>query len=279
MQVLTVTDADYALAADLGLFLVRQAETDRDRKEAADPRAARKPETWIVRSVLTKRPIGQLRFTPVDTLYATKLTAGISGIEESIADALRWMAPVVRHVRTGKYEGTETIARRSGSMIERPRALTECGAKATAADYNPVAAQSELINGQSHEMCPACRGKLEARGTKNLSHLPERRASATVRQRDYIRRLLDEGARNGRAHLLDARSVDQMSSREASAMIDRLKALTLDEPANRGKPGSWSGWLHSYNGYGKARKRRRIRKLMKAYGRRVQRRARKGSDL
>jgi len=49
---------------------------------------------------------------------------------------------------------------------------------------------------------------------------------------------------------------------------------TLDEPANRGKPGSWSLWLHDYNGYQKARKRRRVRKLMKAYGRRVARRRR-----
>jgi hypothetical protein len=48
---------------------------------------------------------------------------------------------------------------------------------------------------------------------------------------------------------------------------------TLDEPANRGKPGSWSPWLHSYNGYGKQRKRRRVRKIMKKYGRRVTRRA------
>jgi len=47
---------------------------------------------------------------------------------------------------------------------------------------------------------------------------------------------------------------------------------TFDEPANRGKPGSWSLWLHDYNGYGKQRKRRRIRKLMKVYGRRVERR-------
>lgn len=222
---LTVTDTDYALAAELGLFLVRQAETDRDREEAADPRAERKPETWLVRSVLTKRPIGRLRFTPVDTLYATKLAAGISGMEETVADALRWLAPVVRHVRTGKYDGTETIVRRFGSMIERPRALTECGAAATGADYSPIAAQSELINGRSHEMCPACRAKLEARGARDLSHLPERSRSATPRQRDYIRRLLDEGAQNARPYLMEARGIDQMSSREASATIDRLKAL------------------------------------------------------
>jgi hypothetical protein len=222
---LTITDADLSLAAELGLFLVRQAQTERDREEAADPRATRTPETWLVRSVLTKRPIGRLRFTPVDCLYATKLAAGISGMEESVADALRWIAPIVRHVRTGQYDGTEVIVRRFGSMIERPRAITECGAKATGADYNPVAAQSELVNGRSHEMCPACRKKLEERGARDLSHLPEKSASSTPRQRDYIRRLLDEGARNGRPYLVDARGVDQMSSRAASATIDRIKAL------------------------------------------------------
>lgn len=222
---LSVTDDDYSLAAELGLFLVRQATTELDREEAADPRATRAPETWLVRSVLTRRPVGRLRFTPVDCLYATKLAGGVSGIEETVADALRWMAPVTRHVRTGEYAGTETIVRRFGSMIERPRALTECGGKATGADYNPIAARSELINGRSHEMCPACRKQLEERGARDLAHLPESSHSATRRQCDYIRRLLDEGARDGRAHLLDARTIDQLSSRAASATIDRLKAL------------------------------------------------------
>ena len=48
---------------------------------------------------------------------------------------------------------------------------------------------------------------------------------------------------------------------------------TFDEPANHGRIGSWSMWLHNYNGYAKQQKRRRVRKLMKAYGRRVARRA------
>lgn len=222
---LTITDSDLSIAANLGLFLVRLAETDRDRDQAADPRATRKPETWLVRSVLTRAPIGRLHFTPVDCLYATKLASGISGIEETVADALRWMAPVVRHVRTGKHDGTEVVVRRFGSMFERPRAITECGAKATGADYGPIAAQSELINGRSHEMCPACRGKLEDRGARDLSHLSERNASSTPRQRGYVRCLLDEGARSGRPYLLDARTIDQMSSREASRAIDRLKSL------------------------------------------------------
>lgn len=47
----------------------------------------------------------------------------------------------------------------------------------------------------------------------------------------------------------------------------------FDEPANRGRPGSWSMWLHDYNGYPKQRKRRRVRKIMKTYARRVARRA------
>lgn len=50
----------------------------------------------------------------------------------------------------------------------------------------------------------------------------------------------------------------------------------FDAPANRGVPGSWSVWLHDYNGYLKQRKRRRIRKIMKTYGRRVERRALNG---
>lgn len=219
---LEVTDADHALAAELGLFLVHQAQTTRDREEASAPRAARMPETWLVRSVLTKRPIGRLRITPVDCLYATKLGSGASGIEETVADALRWMAPMIRHVRTGTYDGTETIVRRFGSTIIRPRALTECGDHATSADYTPTTGTSALINGQTHEMCPACRAKLEARGTRNLEPMPR---SATLRQRHYIQRLLDEGEQNGRPHLLDERTIDQMSSRTASATIDALKAL------------------------------------------------------
>jgi hypothetical protein len=222
---LAITDADRSLAAELGLYLVQLPETDDDRVKAADPRATRAPENWQVKSVLDHRPIGRIHFTPVDCLYATKYAAGISGIEETVADALRWLAPLIRHVRTGKYDGVETIVPRFGSMRERPRALTECGAKSTGADYSPTAARNELINGRSHEMCTTCRAKLEERGERDLSHLPERRSSATARQRDYIRRLLDEGARNARPYLWDARTIDQLSSREASAMIDRLKSL------------------------------------------------------
>lgn len=73
---------------------------------------------------------------------------------------------------------------------------------------------------------------------------------------------------------------DRPTKRAATSMLTKGKKAgnynpsTLDEPANRGKPGSWALWLTSYNGYGKQRKRRRIRKLMKAYGRRVERRSR-----
>lgn len=49
---------------------------------------------------------------------------------------------------------------------------------------------------------------------------------------------------------------------------------SADEPSNLGKPGSWSRWLRDYNGYAKERKRRRVRKVMKKYGRRVARRSR-----
>jgi hypothetical protein len=231
---LTVTDIDRTFAAELGLFLIQQPVTEADRVDAQHPNAARLPETWLVRSALTRKPVGHLRFTAVDCLYVSKYAAGISGMEETVAEALRWIAPITRHVRTGQYDGTEVIVRRFGSMFERPRALTECGAKSTGADYSPTAAQSELINGRSHEMCPGCRTELEGRGEKDLSHLPERRGSSTTRQQSYLRRLLDEGARNARPYLVDARTVDKMSRREASATIDRLRAL---------KERGWQGTL------------------------------------
>lgn len=222
---LTITDADRSLAAELGLFLVQQPATEADREGAPPSDATRTPETWLAKSVLTKKLVGRLHFTEVDCLYVEKCGSGTRGIEETVADALRWITPIVRHVRTGAYDGTEVIVRRFGSLFERPRALTECGAKSTGADYGPVAAQSELINGRSHEMCPACRALLEERGARDLSHLSERRGSSTVPQQNYIRRLLEEGTFNGRPHLMEARNINQLSRREASATIDRLRAL------------------------------------------------------
>lgn len=222
---LTITDADRSLAAELGLLLVQQAEPEGDEHFAADPRATRAPETWTVKVADTKRPVGRLHFTATDSLYVSKFTSGISGIEETVADALRWIAPIVRHVRTGEYDGTETIVRRFGSTFERPRAITECGAKSTSADLEPIAAKSALTNGAAGEMCPACKAKLEAKGVRDLSNLPERRGSSTPRQRAFIRRLLDEAARCGHPYLIDARDIDQMSSRSASATIDALKSF------------------------------------------------------
>lgn len=222
---LTITPADRTLAAELGLFLVQQPMTDEDRNDARHPNAARTPEAWLVRCARTKKPVGRLRFTEVDCLYVSKYAAGISQLEETVAEALRWIAPLLRHVRTGQYAGTEVIISRFRSMRERPCALTECGARSTGADYGPTAAQSELINGRPHEMCPDCRAKLEGRGTRDLSHLPDRRCSSSAQQQNYIRRLLDEGAHSGRPYLVEARSINQMSSREASVTIDRLKAL------------------------------------------------------
>ena len=230
---LTITDADRSLAAELGLFLVPQPATDQDRADALDPRATRESETWLVRSALTRQPVGRLRITTTECLYASKYAAGISGMEESVAAALRWIAPLVRHVRTGEHDGTEVV-RRFGSTFERPRALTECGAKSTSADHDPIGARSELINGRTHEMCPTCRKKLEERGTRDLSHLSDRRGSSSPRQQIYIRALLDEGACNGRPYLVDARGIAKMSSREASATIDQLKAL---------KERNWKGAL------------------------------------
>lgn len=221
---LTITDADLALAATLGLLLEKLPESAKDYTDAADPRATRMPESWWVRDA-RGRAIGSLRFTPVDCLYATQFAAGVTGPEETVADALRRIAPVVRHVRTGEHDGTETITTPSGKTFERPRAITLCGAAPTGPDLQPIAARVELRDGRVNEMCLECRAKLEATGVHDLSRLPGRSGSSTAKQRDFLRRLLDEGARAGRPFLLDARGIDQMSSREASAKIDELKTL------------------------------------------------------
>jgi hypothetical protein len=219
---LMLTDADLALAAKLGLKLVQEPETDRDRADAADPRATRMPQSWRVRDA-RHRPVGRLHFTSIDNLYATNSALGISAPVATIAEALHWIAPVLRHVRTGAYDGTETVTL-GGKTYERPRALTACGATAHGADYSPISARVELRDGRAREMCPDCRVKLETMGARDLSNLSERSGSSTAKQRDFLRRLLDEAARNGRAYLMDARQIDQLSSREASAKIDELKA-------------------------------------------------------
>lgn len=219
---LAITDADRSLAFDLGLYLVKLPETEDDRAQAS----TRVPETWQVKRVFDHRLMGSLCLTPVDSLYVTKIANGATGLEETVAEALQWLSPTLRHVRTGEYEGTETVfVLKYGEMRERPIALTECGAKATGADYAPIAAKSDLINGRSHEMCPACQLKLEEQGVKDHSNLPDRRGSSTAKQRDFIRRLLHQGACNGRPHLIDGRMIDQMSNRSASAMIDALRSL------------------------------------------------------
>lgn len=137
------------------------------------------------------------------------------------------LAKLRAHVRTGTYNGT--IERRiRGLMREMPRAETLCGGEATSKDHNATGAKQiirDAAEPRLSDMCPACRAKLEAAGARDLSNLPERRGSSTAKQRDFLRRLLDEGARNGRPYLLDARTIDQLSSREASAKIDELKAL------------------------------------------------------
>jgi hypothetical protein len=75
------------------------------------------------------------------------------------------------------------------------------------------------------------------------------------------------------------RREDRPTRRAAPSTLTKGKkagaysASHFNEPSNRGKPGSWSRWLHDYNGYGKQRKRRRVRKLMKTYARRADRRA------
>ena len=210
---MTITDTDRTLAAELGLLLVKL------------PADETEGETWAVKVAYDKRPIGRLQFTAADTLYASKFTSGDSTIEETVAAALRWIAPITRHARTGQYNGVEIVVRRFGSTFERPLAVTECGGKPTGADYNSIAAKSAIINGEAGEMCPACKTKLEDKGVHDSSHLSDRAASSTARQRSFIRQLVDEAARCGRPYLLDLRTIDPMSSRAASALIDALKRL------------------------------------------------------
>lgn len=133
------------------------------------------------------------------------------------------------HVRTGTYRGTITRTIRN-LQREVPRAETLCGGEATSKDHNAIGARQVLRDAAEpwlSDMCPACRAKLEGAGVRDLSRLPGRRGSSTAKQRDFLRRLLDEGARNGSPFLMDARGIDQMSSREASAKIDELKALKV----------------------------------------------------
>lgn len=228
IDMLTITDADRTLAAELGLILVKEAPT------AEQTAAAQTEETWTVKVAQDKRPVGRLQLTATDSIYASKFTSGVSGLEETVADALRWIAPIVRHARTGEYDGVEVVVRRFGSTFERPLAVTECGGKSTGADLGPVAAKSALANGEAGELCPACRAKLEAKGVRDLSNLSERSGSSTVRQRSFIRRLLDEAARCGRPYLMEARDIDGMSTRSASAAIDALMSL---------KARNWKGKL------------------------------------
>lgn len=131
------------------------------------------------------------------------------------------------HVRTGEYRGMMFRTIR-GLQRELPRAEVLCGGEPTGKDHNALGAR-EIIRDRAEpwlsDMCPTCRAKVETDGARDLSHLPGRRGSSTAKQCDYIRRLLDEGARAGRPHLMDARAIDQMSSREAWATIDHLKEM------------------------------------------------------
>ena len=215
-----ITDADRTLAAELGLILVRHPKPE--SHEQIDEQII---EIWTVKVARTKRPVGRLQLTAANSLYASKFTSGDSSIEETVADALRWIAPMIRHARTGQSDGVETIIRQFGSAFDRPRAITECGAKSTGADYSPIAAQSAIVNGEAGEMCPECKQSLEDKGVRAASDLPDRPGTSTPRQRSFIRHLLDEAACCGRPYLIDESTLDPMSSREASATIDRLKSL------------------------------------------------------
>jgi hypothetical protein len=176
----------------------------------------------------------------IDSLWPTRLAINLAAaILGSEADALACivdaqeqlradaLAKLRAHVRTGTYRGT--IERRiRGLMREMPRAETLCGGEATSKDHTLTGARQTIRDASEpwlSDMCPACRAKLEVDGARDLSNLPARSGSSTVKQRSYLRRLLDEGARSGRPYLMEARDLDQMSSRSASAAIDKLRAL------------------------------------------------------
>jgi hypothetical protein len=213
-----VTDRDRSLAAELGLYLVLLPETSDDRRRGADPSAIRIPQNWAVKSAIDDTLVGILTFTETDCLYATRYATGMSGIEESVADALRWMTRV-RHVRMG--DGV-----RRESPADRARAVTECGAMATGADFDATAAQTALMDDQPDQMCPMCLTAMKKHGVlRDVLKRAQESGSSTPRQRDFIRRLLDEAACCGRPYLMDARSIDHMSIRTASATIDALRAL------------------------------------------------------
>lgn len=216
---LAITDADRSLAFELGLYLIKLPETEADRAHAS----RRVPEHWQVKRVIDHQVVGLIHLTPVDSLYVTKESTATSSIEESIADALCWLSPTLRHVRTGEYDGIESVfVLHAGEMRVRPRAITVCGARSTSADYDPIAAESARINGRAHEVCPACQATCSGRT-----------GGSTAKQRNLIRRLLAQGARYGRDDLIDIRSIDQMTRSEASAAIDALKSL--QERGWRGK--------------------------------------------
>jgi len=215
---LEITDADKTLASELGLYLVQLPETSADRKLAAGPSAIRKPQNWAVKSAIDDTLVGILNFTEADCLYATRYATGVSGIEETVADALRWMTRL-RHVRMDDGVQRESAAARA-------RAITECGAMGTGADFDATAARCALINDQADEMCPACLTAMKARGILGeLARHAQQSGSSTQRQREFIRQLLDEAACCGRTYLMDDRGIDRMSSRDASRAIDALKAL------------------------------------------------------
>lgn len=217
---LTITEADKTLAAELGLYLVQLPETSEDRKLATGPGAVRTPQNWAVKSTIDHSLVGVINFTAVDSLYAIRYTTAQSAIEESVADTLRWMTRL-RHVRMG----VDTAIHRE-SPTDRAHAVTECGAMATGADFTTTGAKSAVINGSAEEVCPLCLTRMKDRGVlADVLSYAEESGSSTPRQRDFIRLLLAEAAACGRPFLMDTRDIDQMSGQHASAIIDALKTL------------------------------------------------------
>ena len=221
---LTITEADLALAASLGLSLVRKTTTAREAADALDPRATRMPESWLVMDA-RKRQVGSIHFTPIDTLRASKLATGVTGPEETVAAALLLIAPVIRHVRTGRVRrhGDRRHQRKDPRSPPRDHRMW-CGSDRCRLQLDRGARQTARRPGTRDVPCMPRQARRQRR-ERPLA--PARGAAAALlrKQRDFLRRLLDEGARSGRPYLIEARAIDQMSSREASAKIDDLIAL------------------------------------------------------
>jgi hypothetical protein len=136
--------------------------------------------------------------------------------------------PEIRHVRTGKYDGTGVVTV-GDKAVTRTRPLTECGAVATSVDWSSQTARIKLRDGHVAELCRDCRAKLETLfGWCDLSNLPDHSGSSTAEQRQLIHHLLEEAYQNRYWGIgLNGNTIDQLSSRKAAETINELKVIKV----------------------------------------------------